>query len=129
MDARSGAGVTVTYRTSLTLLAARAKVGTALGDDHPADRRPAEGARFAGALVDAVAELEEALAAFGIDVIGDGRSPGGDGFGEHGDHSVVEFAGAVAADALRQRLRMYAGAEEGFIGVDIADTAHEGLVQ
>src|ERR1017187_1352161 len=130
-SARSGFGngVTVTYGTSLALLAARAEVGAALGDDHPEDRCPAGGTRLAGALVEAGAELEEALAAFGVDVIGDGRSSGGDGLGEHGDDGVVEFAGAVASNALGERLRMNAGAEEGLIGVDIADAAHEGLVE
>ena len=76
-----------------------------------------------------MADLEKALAAFGIDVIGDGRTSGGDGFGEHGDDGVVELARTVAADALGERPRMNAGAEERFIGVNIADAAKEGLVE
>jgi hypothetical protein len=68
-DAWFGAWVTASYGTSLARLAARAEVGTALGDDHPADRRPAESTRLAGALVDAVTDLEKALPAFGVDVV------------------------------------------------------------
>src|ERR1039458_9440339 len=115
--------------TILPLLAVGTKVGTALGDRHPADGSPAGREWFAGALIDAVADLEEAFAPFGVDVIGDGRPSGGDGLGEHGDDGVVELAGAVAPDALGERQRMNAGAEEGFIGVDIADAAHEGMVE
>src|ERR1017187_2091571 len=115
--------------TILPLLAAGAKVRTALGDDHPPDERLATGAGFARALIDAVAELEEALAPFRVDVIGNGRPARGDGLGEHGDDGVVQFACPVAPYAWRQRQRMYAGAKEGFIGVDVADAAHEGLVE
>ena len=42
---------------------------------------------------------------------------------------VVELACTVAADALGERPRMNAGAEERFIGIDIADAAHKGLVE
>jgi hypothetical protein len=45
------------------------------------------------------------------------------------DDSVVELARTVAADALGERTRMNAGAEERFIGVNIADAAQEGLVE
>ena len=50
----------------LALLAARAEMRTALRDDHAADGSAARGARFAGALIDAVADLEEALAKISV---------------------------------------------------------------
>src|SRR5260370_40172253 len=102
---------------------------TALSDNDGADGRPAGGTGFAGALIYAVADLEKALSALGVHVVGDRRTSGGNGFGEHGDDGVVEFAGAVAADALGECLRMNAGAEKGLIGVDITDAAEEGLVE
>src|ERR1017187_8221184 len=89
--------------TILPLLAVGTKVGTALGDRHPPHEGPAGGTRFAGALIDAVADLEKSFAPFGIDVIGDGRPSGGDGLGEHGDDGVVEFAAPVAPYALGER--------------------------
>ena len=76
-----------------------------------------------------MADLEKALATLGVHVVRDRRTAGGDRFGEHGDDRVVEFAGAIAAKALGQRLGMNAGAEQRFVGVDIADAAEKGLVE
>ena len=102
---------------------------TALSDNDPADGSPAGGTGFAGTLIDAVADLEKSFSALGVHVVGDRRTSSGNGFGEHGDDGVVELAGAFAADALGERLRMNAGAEKGFVGVDIADAAEESLVE
>ncbi len=53
----------------LTFLTARTKVRRTLRDQEPLYRGAAGEARFIGALVDAVLELEEALAALGIHII------------------------------------------------------------
>ena len=86
-------------------------------------------ARFAGALVHTVTQLEEAFAALRIYVVGDGRSAGGDGFRKDGNHGVEESPRPLAAQAASHGERMNARAKERFIRIDVADAAHEGLVQ
>src|ERR1039458_2381322 len=82
-----------------TLLAPGAEVRRALRHQNAADGRPAGYAGLAGSLVNAVAELEKALAALGIHVIGDGRAAGGDGFRQYRDNGLVEPPGALLAQA------------------------------
>ena len=82
-----------------TLLALGAEMRRSLRHQHPADGRPADQARLAGALVNAVAELEKALAALGIHVIGDGRAAGGDGFRQHRNNGLMEPPRAVSSQA------------------------------
>src|SRR5260370_30552891 len=96
----------------LALLAARTEMRTALSDNDTADGSPAGGTGFAGALIYAVADLEKALSALGVHVVGDRRTSGGNGFGEHGDDGVVEFAVAVAAGAVSECLRVHAEASQ-----------------
>jgi hypothetical protein len=80
-------------------LALGAEMGRSLRHQQAADGRTAGDAGLAGALVNAVAELEKALAAVGIHVIGDGRAAGGDGFGEHRKNGLMEPPRAVSWQA------------------------------
>src|SRR5438552_15800003 len=57
------------YNQVSALLAARAKVRGPLRHNHAADGSFAGDAGFAGALVDAMAELKEAFSDFGIDML------------------------------------------------------------
>src|ERR1035437_10869120 len=82
-----------------TLLALGAEVRRALRHQNAANGRPAGDAGFAGALVNAVAELEKALAAAGIHVIGDGRAAGGDGLRQHRNKGLMAPPRAVSAEA------------------------------
>src|ERR1700687_5884194 len=88
------------------LLALRAKVRRALRHQQPPDGRAAGDARLSGPLIDAMAELKKALAALRIDVIGDGRSTGCNGFRQYCADGLVKAAGAIGADTRGQRQRV-----------------------
>src|SRR5439155_15423380 len=105
------------YNQVSALLAARAKVRGTLRHNHAADGSFAGDARFASALVHAMAELKEAFAAFGIDIIRNGRTAGGDGLGQHGDHGIVEFPRAIGAQARSECQEMNAGTEQRIVRV------------
>src|ERR1051326_6883638 len=113
----------------LTFLAARAEMRRSLCHQHAANGRLAMDARLAGALVHAMAELEKSLPAFGIDVIGNGRSTGGDRFREHRHHGVEQSPGPLAPQPRSDGERMNARAKKGLVGVDIAHASHEALVE
>ena len=100
-----------------------------LGHQQAPDGRAACEAGLTGALIDAVAELEEAAAALGVHVIGYGGTTRLDGLSQHCDDGVVEPAGARIPQPVRHRQGMYPGAKQGFVGVDIPQTAQESLVQ
>ena len=104
-------------------------MGAAPGNDDLADWRSAVAARLVFAGVDAVLKLEEAADAFGIDVIGDRRAAELDGMAENlleSDMEAVEFgAGEPAGLAAGTDT----GAEEAFIGIDIAHAGEQRLVE
>ncbi len=100
-----------------------------MGYQDAADDSAAIYTGLAGTLIDAVADLEKALAALGIHVIGDGGTAGGDGLGEHFGEGLVEAEGAILAQPGGNRQGVNAGAEEAFIGVDIPHAADEGLIE
>ena len=60
-----------TAPSTISLLAFRAVVAAAAGDDHALDGSLADEAGLAFASIDAVLKLKESLVAFGVDVIGD----------------------------------------------------------
>jgi hypothetical protein len=101
----------------------------ALRHQRATDGRAAHHTRLTGALVDAMFELKESATAFGVDVIGDGGAALFDGLGEHFDDGLVQFPDAFGAQARANGQGMNAGAEEGFIGIDIADAADEMLIE
>src|SRR3989442_5627794 len=65
-------------------LAARAVEARPADDDPRADRLCAAATRLAGAVVDAMVELEPARAAEAVAIVGDGRAPTPDRVVEHG---------------------------------------------
>src|SRR5579862_8603642 len=83
----------------LALLAFWAEVRSALGHQDAADRRGAGLTGLAFLAVHAVAELEAAGAAVGIDVVRDGGAAGPDGFEQHFLDGAVQPGGAKAVEA------------------------------
>jgi hypothetical protein len=104
-------------------------VGAAASNDDALDWRLADAAGLAGAGVDAVFELEEASDAVGVDVVGDGGAPELDGVFEDVAEGVAETGELGAGEATGVPTRADAGAEECFVGVDIADAVEERLVE
>lgn len=51
------------------------------------------------------------------------------GQSEHVDHGLMQTGGPVLAKAARQRFWMNSSNEKGLIGVDVAHTPQESLVQ
>ncbi len=86
-------------------------------------------AELAGAAVDLVLELEEAADAVGVDVVGDGGAAELDGVGEDLLEGGVEADELGAGEAAGVAGGADAGAEEAFVGVDVADAVEDGLVE
>src|SRR5581483_5708294 len=86
-------------------------------------------AGLASSPVGAVLELEEAFVAFGINVVGDRRSSGGNGLLQH----FLKRAMKTSCFLLRKRTGPAAGTnagpEQAFIRIDIADAMKQLLVQ
>src|SRR5882724_1250703 len=95
----------------------------ASGDDDALDGGLAGVAGFAGAHIDAVLKLEESFFAIGVDVIGDRRAPGFDGFLQDHAHCFVELAQLLTSYSARSAAGADTGAEERFVGVDVSDSA------
>ena len=74
-------------------------------------------------------ELEEAANAVGIDVVGDGGAAEGDGVVEDGEEGGAEAVELGAGEAAGVAAGPDAGAEEAFVGVDVAHAGEEGLVE
>ena len=110
-------------------LAAWAGVGAPAAEDCASDRRPAACAGFAPPAVDAVLELKEAADAGCVDVVRDRGAAELDGSAENGLQRCVEFGQAGAGDAAGGRGGADAGAEEAFVGVDVAYPEEQGLVE
>ena len=107
----------------------RAEVGAAAGEGDAADGGGADEAGLAGAPVDLVPELEEAAGALGIDVVGDGGAAKPDGVAEDLDERGAQAGQFGAGEAGGLAGGAKAGAEEGFVGVDVADAVQERLVE
>jgi hypothetical protein len=105
-----------------------AVVGAAAGDRDAPDRGFAGEAGLAGALVDAVLELEKAAYTFGVDIIGNRGTAEANGvlqdFAE-GEPQTFEFdAGEASGTAAGANT----GTKEALVGVDVAYTGEELLV-
>lgn len=104
-------------------------MGASAADNDLPDGRAADGARLAGAAVDPVLDLEVAAHAFGVDVIGHGTTAQLDGAAEDFDQSFAEAGELFAGDAGGLSARADSGAEEGLVGVDVADAVEQGLIE
>src|SRR5271157_287920 len=125
----AGAAIGVSCLLYLRFLAFRAEMRRALGHQHSPDGRAAIHAWFACALVHAVAELKEALAALGVDIVRNGGSARRDGLRQHRHHAVEEPPNPVPAQPRSHRHGVDAGAKQRLVGVNVADPPHERLVQ
>src|SRR5438552_18299140 len=105
----------------------RAVEARAADDDAAADRGGAAPARWAGAVVDGVAELEPAGAAEAVDVVRDRRAAAVDRFGEHrlgaGDQALAVRAPERAGPAAGA----HAGPEQDLVHVDVAEAGDPAL--
>ena len=104
-------------------------MSAALGDYDAADLGSTSDAGQIGPLVDAVGILKAATVSVGIHVIGYRGSTAFDGFSEDFLNRKVKAEDTRAAEGCGNALRMDAGAEQGFIGIDIAHAAEHGLVE
>jgi hypothetical protein len=110
-------------------LAVGAEVGAAAGEGDALDGGSADEAGLAGALVDLVAELEEAADAVGVDVVGDGGAAELNGVAQDFDEGGAEPDELGAGEARGLAARADVGEEEGLVGVDVADAVEQGLVE
>lgn len=104
-------------------------MGAAAGEGDALDGCAADAAGFAGALVDPVAELKEAAHAVCVDVIGDRGAAELDRLFEDCDEASAQLGEFVAREACGLARGANAGAEEGFVSVDVADAVQQGLVE
>jgi len=106
-----------------------AEMGSPAGKKNAPDGRLATAAGQAGSHVDAVLKLKKAPHAVGIDIIGDGGTAEPDGLLQNlaeGEPEPLKFSlGEAAGTAARPDT----GVEEALVGVDIAHTGKEGLVE
>ena len=104
-------------------------MGAATCNDDAADGRSTDQAGLPGAHIDVVAELEKAAFARGIDVIGDGGAAEADGFTQHLLHGGMQAIEFLCGQAGGHTAGADFGAEEALIGVDVANTVQEGLIE
>jgi hypothetical protein len=110
-------------------LADGAVVGSASAYDDAADRRFADQAGLPGPHVDVVAELEEAALACGVDVVGDRGAAEADRLAQYLLHSGVEAVQFLRSEPCGHAAGADFGAEEALVGIDVADTVEQGLVE
>lgn len=104
-------------------------MGTAACDGDALDGRAAGTAGLSGTRVDVVVELEETRYAVGVYVVGDGGAAQLDGVLEDLDEGGAEAGEFVAGEASGLAAGADSGVEESFVGVDVADSVEEGLVE
>ncbi len=110
-------------------MAAGAEVGAAAGYDGATYFCSAAKALFAGALVDAVAELKLATPTVGIHIIGNGRAAQANCFQEHSADGSMEIAKLAGLECGSQMRRMNARSPEAFVRVDVAHSSQDSLVE
>jgi len=104
-------------------------VGAPSGQEGAANRGSADETGLAGAHVDAVLELEEAGYPVGVDIVGNGRATKLDGFAEDGLECSPKPFEAGAGEASSHVGGADAGVEEALVGIDVANTMQELLVE
>ena len=110
-------------------LATWTKVAAPPCHDQPLDFCLATKARLPVALVDPVLKLEFAAIAVGIDVVGNGRAAGTDGFGQNLADCAVERQELLLRQVFRDARRMQARAKQALVRIDVADAAQDALVE
>ena len=102
---------------------------TAAADDDPLDRRPADAARLAGALVDVQDLLEAAAPPRRVDEALDAGALVVDAGLKGLEEGRVQTLRLTRPDAPRRPQRVQAGAEQRFVRVDVADAGDPALVR
>ena len=116
-------------RTARARLAGLADVGPASGGDHLDDRAPARRAGLAGAAVDEEAVLEGAAEAVDVAEVVDRGPARVDPFEQRRDDGVAQALVLLEREPPGGPQRVDAGAEEGLVGVDVADARDAALVE
>ncbi len=111
------------------LLTVGAVVAAAAGDYDAFDGSFADEAGLAFATVDAVLELKEAFFAVGVDVVGNGGATEGNCFAENFLDGCEQLGKLIASDGGGAAARADSGAEQRFIGINVAHAAQEFLIE
>src|ERR1700693_663267 len=93
-----------------------------------ADRRSTYSARPSLATVDKIMELEVAGGAVTVDVVPQGASALCDRVGKRLADGLAQSSHPCARDAVGGTRRANTGAEQGFVGVDVADANDHGVI-
>src|SRR5271155_3640792 len=101
----------------------------AAGEYNAADRGSTCEAGRALAAIDAMLELEESFVAVGIDIVGNRRPPEGDSLAQHFTHRSMQLAELRARDGDGAAAGADAGAKQRLVGIDVADSAQQLLIQ
>src|SRR5215218_10807490 len=110
-------------------LTARTEIGGAAADDDADDRAVAAGAVFPLAGVDEELFLHRALLAARVAVVVDRRAASVDPCLQRGDDGIAQRLQVLGLHRAGGRERVQAGAEEGLVGVDVADAGDLRLVE
>ncbi len=97
--------------------------------DNAANGHSADPAWFSFAAVHAVLHLEEALAAFGIHIIGHGGSAGADGGAEDRTQGGAEPSKFGARESTSRACGANPRAKQAFVRVDISHSVEQRLIQ
>lgn len=104
-------------------------MGSAAGEQNATDGSFAAAARFAGAEVDAVLELEEPAHAVCVDIIRDRRAAQPDGMLEDLAESLAQSLELVTGESACGAAGTDASVEEALVGINVAHPGEEGLVE
>ena len=104
-------------------------MGTAASENDAANGGAAGSAGLAGALIDAMLELEESPGAFGIDVIGDRGAAHPDGVFQDLAKCLAQAVEFGAGETAGGFAGADAGAKEAFVGIDVAHAREQFLVE
>jgi len=110
-------------------LAMRAEITAATGNDDAANRRAAAVAGQPFTSVSAMAALIVSRLTGSVDKVGDGGAAHGDGVTENVLQRTPQFRSFLWNQRRTETRGMDLGSPETFVGVDISDTAQDGLVE
>src|SRR5207302_6297366 len=104
-------------------------MAAASGNDDTLDRSLADAAGLAFTAIDAMPELEKSFFSVGVHVIRDGRTTQLNRFVQDLLQPGVQLGQLIVGDARGPAAGANAGAEQGFVGIDVPYPSQEFLVQ
>jgi len=107
----------------------RAEVAAATADYQALNRPAAAATRFTGPLIDAEAGQEIARAAFGVHVVTDACASQNHGAVKNSLYGLMQAASGGQRKTSRRRQRMNPRRKESLVGIDVANSRKELLVQ